>query len=120
MSFKVRDALSGFGWLVAAGAFLIGNVTGDTAHPVDRIVPLSGGSEFSVEAFCREQRTAVRGAPAPDAIAEVYQLIQPQESVIWNSATDSAVHYYFVNGEQRSELVIVTQPAAACIEERVQ
>lgn len=37
MSFKVRDALSGFGWLVAAGAFLIGNVTGDAVHPLEQV-----------------------------------------------------------------------------------
>lgn len=115
---SLRDALAGGGAVLVIAASALSFVAGDTTNP--GIVPSSGGSEFSVEAFCREQRTAVTPAPAPDAIAPVYQLFQPQESVIWNSATDSAVHYYFVNGEQQSEIVVVTQPAAACIQERAQ
>lgn len=39
MSFRLKDAMAGFGWAVAAVAFIAGSLFGDAAHPVDKLTP---------------------------------------------------------------------------------
>ena len=36
---SIKQALSGFGWLLAIVAFFGGMAVGDTAHPIDQVAP---------------------------------------------------------------------------------
>ena len=45
MSFSLKDALAGGGAAITVAAFLLGNLTGEVAEPVDNIVPNSPAAE---------------------------------------------------------------------------
>lgn len=49
MTFKVKDALGGFGWLVAAIMGVSGLLVGDATHPVDEVTDLVASSPAAFE-----------------------------------------------------------------------
>ena len=57
MSFKMKDALGGFGWLVAAVMGVSGLLVGDATHPVDEVTDLVASSPTVFECPSGYERT---------------------------------------------------------------
>ena len=68
MNFKVKDALAGVGWALAAGAFALGNLTGDAVDPVSEVRDIVASSPAGYE--CPLNWTRTEGTD-PDAGAFV-------------------------------------------------
>lgn len=99
-------------------------VTGDRNQI--HIVPAAGITGFSVDLFCADPLTTVKGFPVPDSEGATYQLVRVRngiaESVVvvmdGDNTTRLATHYYDSVVGQQSEPAVVNADARKCIEEK--
>lgn len=87
------------------------------------VVAATGSSGFPVDAFCADPLTTVTPSISTRSDQpEGYQLERVRnnvhEAVIWNGQTAGATHFWFDNGEQKSDPAVVNDDAKKCIERK--
>ncbi len=87
------------------------------------VIAATGSDAYPVDQFCADPLTKVSPAISTHQDqAQGYQLERVRddkhEAVIWNGETLGATHFWFEDGEQRSEPAIVNDAAKECIEEK--
>lgn len=82
-----------------------------------KIVAFEPGSEFDVAQFCQKKATVLTTLVAPDASGIQRIAARPGQQVVWTENDTGEATLYSIDrqGQQVSELVLVTEAAAKCL-----